>query len=63
MVEGTKVELVVNGSTRTGVIVKVQKNGKIVVAAEALYQERTGRRLYAAQRFTVEPSHVVAFSE
>lgn len=56
---GTRVGFVA-GTTREGSVVKVQKNGRIVVLAEAVYQEKTGRRLYAEQRFTLEPSDVRA---
>jgi hypothetical protein len=55
---GTRVEVVVNFSTRIGSVIKIQKNGLVVVLADAVYQEKTGRRLYAAQRFTVDPKHV-----
>jgi hypothetical protein len=62
MTVGANVKAIINGTTRTGTIIKVQKNGRIVMQAEAVYQERTGRRLYSAQRFTVEPQHLTTIS-
>lgn len=54
---GERVTMVVNFSTRRGTIEKVQKNGRIVVRADEVFNDR-GRRLYAAQRFTLDPAEV-----
>jgi len=55
---GTRVTAVVNFTTRVGSVVKIQKNGKIVVLADEV-RNAAGRRLYAAQRFTLPVSALV----
>jgi len=55
-----KLTLVINGTTRDCRVVELRKNGSFVVLAEPVFQEATGRRLYAAQRFRMRPEEVVS---
>jgi hypothetical protein len=55
---GATLTLVINFTTRVCRVIAHRKNGNVVVLAEPVYQETTGRRLYAEQRFTIYPEEI-----
>jgi hypothetical protein len=53
MTPGTRVRFVMNFLTRVGSVVRVQKDGRVIVLADEVVGDK-GRRVYASQRFTVD---------